>query len=431
MAAGMIQMNMANTMQSAAGTAGAPGAATTALIAAPGSPLPFGETLAAPGGAFVALLQAMLTGEKGALSSLADGFTLKEEGEIMAPGLLTEEMPGNGEVFLDGEMAAMVQQLMVQMHGGGMPPPVAQAAGIPGAGEGSERYGIQFEGESSSAAAVALQAGESAAKEAALPVALPLTNSGAEKVQGATAVSVNEPGLQNEAVAPPAGPEEAGAFRLEAGAAPEITPGPSGTPGENAAPRDADPLASSGEDALVQGKDGDGRTLLSAEVGPEEDSAPGNRDAASPATASLPASTSAEYGTKGVSVVKEALPLHRVNELGEAAAKAAESGAKNLIVKLDPPDLGSIQIKLRMENGVLTADIRVESPATRDMFSLAVPQIRASLEDSGIKVGGMWVDHQEDFYSDGRERQGNADQQRNQQQKQTREERPRFFEYFA
>ena len=130
-------------------------------------------------------------------------------------------------------------------------------------------------------------------------------------------------------------------------------------------------------------------------------------------------------------MVKEALPLHRVNELGEAAAKAAESGAKNLIVKLDPPDLGSIQIKLRMENGVLTADIRVESPATRDMFSLAVPQIRASLEDSGIKVGGMWVDHQEDFYSDGRERQGNADQQRNQQQKQTREERPRFFEYFA
>ncbi|MCL4490673.1 MAG: flagellar hook-length control protein FliK [Nitrospirae bacterium] len=127
--------------------------------------------------------------------------------------------------------------------------------------------------------------------------------------------------------------------------------------------------------------------------------------------------------------VKETVHVSRLNELSEPIMKTLGAGDRHMIIKLEPPDLGSIQIRLRMDNGVLRADFRVDSPAVKDMFSMAMPQIRESLENSGIRAGEFFVDVKDEFYSDGREQRENAQQQ--QQQRRDKEPEHKFFDFFA
>jgi hypothetical protein len=125
-------------------------------------------------------------------------------------------------------------------------------------------------------------------------------------------------------------------------------------------------------------------------------------------------------------VVHEPIHASRLYELGEVMEKTVKAGDKHLLIKIEPPDLGSIQIKLRMDNGMLRADLKVDSPLVKDMFSMAIPQIKTSLEDSGIKVSDFFVDVKEDYYSDGRRQQGDASHQNKQNKRQEN-----FFDYFA
>lgn len=125
-------------------------------------------------------------------------------------------------------------------------------------------------------------------------------------------------------------------------------------------------------------------------------------------------------------VVKEPIHVSRLNELAEVIEKTVKAGDKHLIIKLEPPDLGSIQIKLRMDNGMLRADLKVDSPVVKDLFSMAIPQIKTSLEDSGIRVSDFFVDVKEDYYSDRGRQQGDTNQQNKQNKKQEK-----FFDYFA
>ncbi|MCL4456267.1 MAG: flagellar hook-length control protein FliK [Nitrospirae bacterium] len=129
------------------------------------------------------------------------------------------------------------------------------------------------------------------------------------------------------------------------------------------------------------------------------------------------------------SSAKEPVHVSRLHELGEPIAKTFGAGDKHLIIKLDPPDLGSIRIKLTMDNGVLKVDFKVESAAVKDMFSTVMPNIKASLEDSGIKLSEFFVDVKEDRYPDeGRRHHAETGQQ---QQKQQKEQKFKFYDYFA
>ena len=124
---------------------------------------------------------------------------------------------------------------------------------------------------------------------------------------------------------------------------------------------------------------------------------------------------------------QETLPVNKLNELSDPIMKTLGSGDKNLIIKLSPPDMGTIEIKLKMENGVLTADFKVDSTAVKDLFSVAMPQIKNSIESAGIKTGNFFTDLKDDRSSDsGRHQDTNQQQQRQQKgQKQS------FFDFFA
>lgn len=133
------------------------------------------------------------------------------------------------------------------------------------------------------------------------------------------------------------------------------------------------------------------------------------------------------YGKEKIAA-RETVHISRLHDVSEPMMKTLGAGEKHLVIKLSPPDLGDIQIRLKMENGVLTADFKVESNAVKELFSLALPQIRSSIESSGIRAGEFFVDLHEEGYSDGRTAQ---EQERQQQHKRQREPESRFFDYFA
>jgi len=125
--------------------------------------------------------------------------------------------------------------------------------------------------------------------------------------------------------------------------------------------------------------------------------------------------------------VQETLPVNKLNELSDPIMKTLASGGKSLVIKLSPPEMGTIEIRLKVENGVLTADFKVDSSAVKDLFSVAMPQIKNSIESAGVKTGNFFADLKDDR-STGGGRQQDANQQ---QQRQQKEQKSSFFDFFA
>ncbi len=126
------------------------------------------------------------------------------------------------------------------------------------------------------------------------------------------------------------------------------------------------------------------------------------------------------------SPIQETVAANKLTSLDAVISKALDSGQRNLVIRIDPPDLGSMHIKLSLDNGVLKADVRVDSSSVKDSFNLALPQIKTSLENSGIKISEFHVDVREDQYRNGQERNNQG-----QQQRQDRETKNGFSDFFA
>ncbi len=131
--------------------------------------------------------------------------------------------------------------------------------------------------------------------------------------------------------------------------------------------------------------------------------------------------------------LKESLHVSKLHEIGNSFTKTLNSNSKHLIVEIQPPDLGSIQIKLKMTDGVLTANLKVDSVYVKELFSSALPQIRASLADSGIKLNDFFVDvkKEDGFYAsnyNSMKQHRDGSHQDNQRQKKEQEFK---FDYFA
>ncbi len=121
------------------------------------------------------------------------------------------------------------------------------------------------------------------------------------------------------------------------------------------------------------------------------------------------------------------VPVNKLNELSDPIIKTLGSGEKNLVIKLSPPDMGTIEIRLKMENGVLTANFKVDSSSVKDLFSIAMPEIKNSIESSGIKTGNFFANLKDDRPKD----EGKQQDTNQQQQRQQKEQKPSFFDFFA
>ncbi|MEA2865103.1 MAG: flagellar hook-length control protein FliK, partial [Bradyrhizobium sp.] len=69
-------------------------------------------------------------------------------------------------------------------------------------------------------------------------------------------------------------------------------------------------------------------------------------------------------------------------------AASARSGKSRFEIRLDPADLGRIDVRIDVDrNGQVTSHLRVEKPETLSMLRQDAPQLQRALDDAGFKTG--------------------------------------------
>lgn len=74
------------------------------------------------------------------------------------------------------------------------------------------------------------------------------------------------------------------------------------------------------------------------------------------------------------------------------ALKSAENRQDVVRLRLHPPELGSLRVELRMQQGVMTARIEAETPAARTLLIENFQALRDRLNEQGVRVESFDVD---------------------------------------
>jgi flagellar hook-length control protein FliK len=78
-----------------------------------------------------------------------------------------------------------------------------------------------------------------------------------------------------------------------------------------------------------------------------------------------------------------------VSGLAVEIAASVQSGKTRFEVRLDPADLGRIDVRIDVDrNGQVTSHLTVEKPETLSMLQQDAPQLQQALNDAGLKSGG-------------------------------------------
>jgi flagellar hook-length control protein FliK len=77
-----------------------------------------------------------------------------------------------------------------------------------------------------------------------------------------------------------------------------------------------------------------------------------------------------------------------VSGLAVEIAATVQSGKTHFEVRLDPADLGRIDVRIDVDrNGQVTSHLTVEKPETLTMLRQDAPQLQQALTDAGLKTG--------------------------------------------
>jgi flagellar hook-length control protein FliK len=81
-----------------------------------------------------------------------------------------------------------------------------------------------------------------------------------------------------------------------------------------------------------------------------------------------------------------AVPL---SEIAVAIAGQARAGKSRFDIRLDPPELGRIDVQLNVDrSGNISSRLVVERPETLDLLRRDAPQLERALQDAGLNTGG-------------------------------------------
>ncbi|WP_168415688.1 flagellar hook-length control protein FliK [Erwinia amylovora] len=97
--------------------------------------------------------------------------------------------------------------------------------------------------------------------------------------------------------------------------------------------------------------------------------------------------------------------------LGQQILMFSRNGLQTAELRLHPQDLGSIQISLKLDNDQAQLSLVSNLSQVRDALEAAIPQLRASLAESGINLGQS--DVSSDAFQQGKSFHGQQEQQRN------------------
>ncbi len=96
-------------------------------------------------------------------------------------------------------------------------------------------------------------------------------------------------------------------------------------------------------------------------------------------TATAQAATAASTATPAAGVSIAGLPI--------AIAARAQAGSNQFDIRLDPPELGRIDVRLNVDcNGQVTSHVTVDRPETLTLLQSQQPQLERALEQAGLKT---------------------------------------------
>ena len=139
---------------------------------------------------------------------------------------------------------------------------------------------------------------------------------------------------------------------------------------------------------------------------------------ASATSTSAGADTSERFGTTSASA-PHANPVERMiaHQVARAVIKHVGDGDRSLVIRLTPPELGTVRIEFRLQEGRLCAHFQAEDPAVRQALERVLPQLTGDLRqaDSPIQQLTVGSSTNADQAFDGRGFDGRGGQQANRQ----------------
>jgi flagellar hook-length control protein FliK len=87
--------------------------------------------------------------------------------------------------------------------------------------------------------------------------------------------------------------------------------------------------------------------------------------------------------------------------MGERLQEQLERGEWKLQLKLNPGNLGKIDVELDMSSGGLDAVFKSDNSLTRELISQGMPKLKDSLSQSGMTVANVWVNSENQRQSGG------------------------------
>lgn len=105
----------------------------------------------------------------------------------------------------------------------------------------------------------------------------------------------------------------------------------------------------------------------------------------------------AEQQTPASAAVQSPMVLTKENASDQVAERVQMMMSKNLKhvdIRLDPPELGRMQIRMSLNNDSATVHFTVQNQQTRDMVDQAMPRLREMLSQQGIQLADTSVQQQ-------------------------------------
>ncbi|AXX59137.1 flagellar hook-length control protein FliK [Vibrio vulnificus] len=135
-------------------------------------------------------------------------------------------------------------------------------------------------------------------------------------------------------------------------------------------------------------------------------------------TASLYSAQTVTGQTRAENVAAQQPPMPLTRELAneqiaEKVQMMMSKNLKQLDIRLDPPELGRMQIRMTMNNDIANVHFTVTNPQARDIIEQTLPRLREMLAQQGMQLADSSVQqqasgqHQRQYSADG---QGNGQQ---------------------
>jgi flagellar hook-length control protein FliK len=99
-------------------------------------------------------------------------------------------------------------------------------------------------------------------------------------------------------------------------------------------------------------------------------------------------------------------PPSPVNQISDAFQASAARKGQEIVIRLDPPELGRVSVKLRIQGGEVRGVLEVDNPRTLSQLQREAPNLLTRLTDAGVEMKRMELS----LSDDGSSRESTRDQ---------------------